>query len=169
MGIGHKSLFWIRIQTTPSKTARNVEFHLSCQFNFNAINAERSYSSFHADGEHVCILAYSYFLFSSHLVCFCVGALSRKLTINRGYCELCKTIVWLNNSRCPNIPGGMISEIHDIEAVTSFQVYFVLYLAILYYRSFFYFGRCKHLEWGECSIMSRRGVESLALSSLVNL
>ncbi|KEH43668.1 F-box-like protein [Medicago truncatula] len=108
------------------------------------------------------------------------GALSRKLAINRGYCECCKTIVWLNNSRCPNVHGGMISEIHDIEPVTStattttkpyptkwgrlhgsnyaivfyhkpnldiehvtsFQVYFVFYLAILYYHSFFYFGRC---------------------------
>ncbi|XP_004496509.1 F-box protein At5g52880 [Cicer arietinum] len=50
------------------------------------------------------------------------GALSKKLTTNRGYCEHCKAIVWLNNSKCLNVHGRMISEIHDIKPVTSFQV-----------------------------------------------
>ncbi|KAL5069789.1 hypothetical protein RYX36_020676 [Vicia faba] len=50
------------------------------------------------------------------------GALSKKLTTNRGYCERCKAIVWLNNSKCPNIHGGRISEIHDTRPVTQFQV-----------------------------------------------
>jgi len=155
MGIGNKSLFWIRIQTTSSKTARNVDFHVFCHLNLRLMRKEVTLPF--TQMENMC--AYFHFhIFSSQLVCFCVGAPSRKLTINRGYCERCKTIVWLNNSRCPNVHGGMISEIHDIEPVTSLKVYFALYLAILYYHCFFYFGRCKHLEWGERGIMSRRGL-----------
>ncbi|XP_058769841.1 F-box protein At5g52880 [Vicia villosa] len=50
------------------------------------------------------------------------GALSKKLTTNRGYCEHCKAIVWLNNSKCANVHGGMTSEIHDTKPVTPFQV-----------------------------------------------
>ncbi|CAK8573435.1 unnamed protein product [Lathyrus sativus] len=50
------------------------------------------------------------------------GALSKKLATNRGYCEHCKAIVWLNNSKCPNVHGGTISEIHDTKPVTPFQV-----------------------------------------------
>ncbi|KAF7821917.1 F-box protein [Senna tora] len=49
-------------------------------------------------------------------------ALSRKLTFNRGYCGRCKTIVWLNNSKCPNSHCGIISKIHDIKPVTACQV-----------------------------------------------
>ncbi|TKY51360.1 F-box protein [Spatholobus suberectus] len=49
------------------------------------------------------------------------GALSRKLTTNRGYCGHCKSVVWLNNATCPNVHSG-ISEIQDIKPVTSFQV-----------------------------------------------
>ncbi|TKY59438.1 hypothetical protein E2542_SST16527 [Spatholobus suberectus] len=48
------------------------------------------------------------------------GALSRKLTTNRGYCGHCKSIVWLNNSKCPNVHSG-IPEIQDIKPVTAFQ------------------------------------------------
>ncbi|RDX87855.1 SPCC24B10.10c, partial [Mucuna pruriens] len=47
--------------------------------------------------------------------------LSRKLTTNRGYCGHCKSIVWLNNAKCPNVHIG-ISEIEDIKPVTAFQV-----------------------------------------------
>ncbi|OIV91455.1 hypothetical protein TanjilG_02073 [Lupinus angustifolius] len=50
------------------------------------------------------------------------GALSMKLTANRGYCGHCKTIVWLNNSKCPNVHCGIVSETRDIKAVTAFQV-----------------------------------------------
>ncbi|CAL5209438.1 unnamed protein product [Lathyrus oleraceus] len=50
------------------------------------------------------------------------GALSKKLTTNRGYCGHCKAIVWLNNSKCPNVHGGTISEIHDTKPVMRFQV-----------------------------------------------
>ncbi|KAJ1384970.1 F-box-like domain superfamily [Sesbania bispinosa] len=50
------------------------------------------------------------------------GALSKKLTTNRGYCVHCKTVVWLNNSKCPNVHCGMISETQDIKPVTAFQV-----------------------------------------------
>ncbi|KAK2404521.1 F-box protein [Trifolium repens] len=50
------------------------------------------------------------------------GSLSKKLTTNRGYCKHCKAIVWLNNSKCPNVHGGMISKIYDVKPVTSFQV-----------------------------------------------
>lgn len=49
------------------------------------------------------------------------GALSRKLTTNRGYCGHCKSVVWLNNAKCPNVHSG-ISEIQDIKPVTAFQV-----------------------------------------------
>lgn len=49
------------------------------------------------------------------------GALSRKLTTNRGYCGHCKSVVWLNNAKCPNIHSGT-SEIQDIKPVTAFQV-----------------------------------------------
>ncbi|CAJ2629941.1 unnamed protein product [Trifolium pratense] len=50
------------------------------------------------------------------------GSLSKKLTTNRGYCKHCKAIVWLNNSKCLNVHGGIISKIHDVKPVTSFQV-----------------------------------------------
>ncbi|KAJ1385388.1 F-box-like domain superfamily [Sesbania bispinosa] len=50
------------------------------------------------------------------------GALSKKLTTNRGYCVHCKTVVWLNNLKCPNVHCGMISETQDIKPVTAFQV-----------------------------------------------
>ncbi|KAG5004946.1 hypothetical protein JHK86_029085 [Glycine max] len=48
------------------------------------------------------------------------GALSRILTTSRGYCGHCKSVVWLNNSKCPNVHSG-ISEIQDIKPVTAFQ------------------------------------------------
>ncbi|BAT94268.1 F-box protein [Vigna angularis] len=49
------------------------------------------------------------------------GALSSILTTNRGYCGHCKSVVWLNNAKCPNVHSG-ISEIQDIKPVTAFQV-----------------------------------------------
>ncbi|KAG4395118.1 hypothetical protein GLYMA_20G163801v4 [Glycine max] len=59
------------------------------------------------------------------------GALARILTTNRGYCGHYKSVVWLNNAKCPNAHFG-ISEIQDIRPVTAFQVCSVLYLATLY-------------------------------------
>ncbi|KAK7279887.1 hypothetical protein RJT34_24946 [Clitoria ternatea] len=50
------------------------------------------------------------------------GALSKKLTTNRGYCACCKSVVWLNNSKCPNAHSGISAEIQDIKPVTAFQV-----------------------------------------------
>ncbi|KAK7270456.1 hypothetical protein RIF29_23606 [Crotalaria pallida] len=50
------------------------------------------------------------------------GALSKKLTTNRGYCGHCKTVVWLNNSNCPNVHCGRTSETQNIMPVTAFQV-----------------------------------------------
>ncbi|KAL1342441.1 F-box protein At5g52880 isoform X1 [Arachis hypogaea] len=50
------------------------------------------------------------------------GALAKKLTTNRGYCVNCRTVVWLNNSKCPNVHSGMISEVQEIKPVTPFQV-----------------------------------------------
>ncbi|MED6122179.1 hypothetical protein PIB30_037344 [Stylosanthes scabra] len=50
------------------------------------------------------------------------GALAKKLTTNRGYCVHCRTVVWLNNSKCPNVHSGMISEIQEIKPVTPIQV-----------------------------------------------
>ncbi|KAL2324584.1 hypothetical protein Fmac_023642 [Flemingia macrophylla] len=49
------------------------------------------------------------------------GALSKKLTTNRGYCGHCKSVVWLNNAKCLNVHSG-ISEIPDIKPVTALQV-----------------------------------------------
>ncbi|KAK7391310.1 hypothetical protein VNO78_19724 [Psophocarpus tetragonolobus] len=49
------------------------------------------------------------------------GALSKLLTTNRGYCGHCKSVVWLNNTKCPNIHSG-IYEIQDVKPVTAFQV-----------------------------------------------
>ncbi|CAJ1976995.1 unnamed protein product [Sphenostylis stenocarpa] len=49
------------------------------------------------------------------------GALSTILTTNRGYCGHCKSVVWLNNTRCPNVHSG-ISEVQEIKPVTAFQV-----------------------------------------------
>ncbi|XP_054810741.1 F-box protein At5g52880 isoform X2 [Prosopis cineraria] len=50
------------------------------------------------------------------------GALSKKLTSNRGYCAHCKTIVWLNNSKCLNAHCAITSNIQDIIPVTACQV-----------------------------------------------
>ncbi|KAK7343714.1 hypothetical protein VNO77_12691 [Canavalia gladiata] len=49
------------------------------------------------------------------------GELSKKLTTNRGYCRQCKSVVWLNNSKCPNVHCG-ISRTQDIKSVTAFQI-----------------------------------------------
>uniref|UniRef100_A0A0R0ENH2 F-box domain-containing protein n=1 Tax=Glycine max TaxID=3847 RepID=A0A0R0ENH2_SOYBN len=52
---------------------------------------------------------------------FDIGALARILTTNRGYCGHYKSVVWLNNAKCPNAHFG-ISEIQDIRPVTAFQM-----------------------------------------------
>ncbi|XP_028798798.1 F-box protein At5g52880 isoform X2 [Neltuma alba] len=50
------------------------------------------------------------------------GALLKKLTSNRGYCAHCKTVVWLNNSKCLNAHCEIMSNIQDIKPVTACQV-----------------------------------------------
>ncbi|KAG4907948.1 hypothetical protein JHK86_056432 [Glycine max] len=56
---------------------------------------------------------------------FDIGALARILTTNRGYCGHYKSVVWLNNAKCPNAHFG-ISEIQDIRPVTAFQTVTVI-------------------------------------------
>ncbi|XP_057422587.1 F-box protein At5g52880 [Lotus japonicus] len=50
------------------------------------------------------------------------GSLSKKLSTNRGYCEHCETVVWLNNSKCPNVWCGRMSRNQNVKQLTTLQV-----------------------------------------------
>ncbi|KAL2324583.1 hypothetical protein Fmac_023641 [Flemingia macrophylla] len=65
---------------------------------------------------------------------FDIGALSKKLTTIRGYCRLCGSVVWLNNTKCPNVHFG-ISDIADIKPVTALQVVEYLQLDSIFLTS----------------------------------
>ncbi|KAJ7974115.1 F-box protein [Quillaja saponaria] len=50
------------------------------------------------------------------------GSSGKRLTSSRGYCRHCKSIVWIDNMKCPNSHSGKISRIQDIKPLDAWQV-----------------------------------------------